>query len=259
MSIFYFIVWGTKQVKRRLGYVADFCPICRSIQAHQVDRLGMAGHIYYIPFGEGKLVGYHGTCCTCSLLTNADPNLHSKVSKTLMPNLQDLIQESFPNIETHYAQRLDIEQNLKQLPRSLPDELRQALLEEPFRLIAPMLDIGDGMYYFDRNSLIGAVMTMVTLMFVSVLGAAGLFIFLGSLCYTCFELFFQRRRKYLKRTLIPMLAQTLRPLNPTLDELRSCLNQLAIARKRLGLKLKPEVLHMAILQAESREFSGVNS
>lgn len=27
-----FIIWGTKRVNTRLGYVADFCPICRDLQ-----------------------------------------------------------------------------------------------------------------------------------------------------------------------------------------------------------------------------------
>lgn len=250
MSVFYFIVWGTKQVKRRLGYVADFCPICREVQPHRIDRIGMAGHVYYIPFGEGQLVGYHGTCCTCHLLTNADPNRHPKLSKTLSSSLEHLVQETFPNLESHYAHRFKIEQDLKHYPQLLPDGLRSVLLEEPFRLVAPMLELRKGLY-FDRESTIGALSAVLAVSLMTMLGSAGPYIFLGSLLYMIVELI-RSQTKYLHRTIVPLLSQTLCPLHPTVDELRGCLNQLAIAHQSLGRKLKPEVLYLAILQSAQK-------
>jgi len=40
-----FIVWGKKIVYRKLGFVADFCPICRGPRAFELKRVGSASHL----------------------------------------------------------------------------------------------------------------------------------------------------------------------------------------------------------------------
>ena len=54
-----FIIWGTKIVERKLGYVADFCSICRGARPFTVFKVVQVGHLYYlyIPFIGGKQVG----------------------------------------------------------------------------------------------------------------------------------------------------------------------------------------------------------
>src|SRR5258706_9118781 len=43
-----FIIWGKKRVTKSLGYVADFCPLCRDVRTFELVRVGLAGHIYYL-------------------------------------------------------------------------------------------------------------------------------------------------------------------------------------------------------------------
>jgi len=78
----FFIVWGKKRVTRNLGYVADFCPLCREPKPFLLQRIGMAGHVYYISAGEGELVGFHRTCQTCKTAFTADPH---KIGSKLKP------------------------------------------------------------------------------------------------------------------------------------------------------------------------------
>jgi len=56
------IIWGRKQVEKRLGYVADFCPICRDINPFLVSSVGVAEHIYYLPIGKGELISHIAEC-----------------------------------------------------------------------------------------------------------------------------------------------------------------------------------------------------
>jgi hypothetical protein len=47
MSVLSVIIWGTKRTLNKLGYVADFCPLCRQSRAFSVSRVGKVGHFYY--------------------------------------------------------------------------------------------------------------------------------------------------------------------------------------------------------------------
>ena len=93
-----FIVWGKKIVYRKVGHVADFCPICRKVQPFELKRVGSAGHVYYVSVGEGELVGYERTCKECGTVFRAEPTTYASVSKTLAP-LADLVRQTYPNIE----------------------------------------------------------------------------------------------------------------------------------------------------------------
>ena len=61
-----FVVWGTKIKRKKVGRVADFCPMCRGLSVFELRRVGEASHVYYISFGQGTLLGYDITCETCA-------------------------------------------------------------------------------------------------------------------------------------------------------------------------------------------------
>lgn len=253
MNLSFVIIWGRKQVKRKLGYVADFCPVCRTITPHQVSRVGMAGHLYYIPFGQGDLIGYHGTCCKCGLLTNANPDRHTTVAPKLNPNLDDLIRTTTPDIYQRYAQRLEIELDLQRSLSWVSDDLRSALIEEPFDLIAPLAESPKRLI-FDRKTMIALGILLGTAWFISPILVAMLphqteLPLLLTLCafgYFFFELLLRAEHKQMNQEWIPMLATALKPLNPTIDELWGQLSRLSIAHRRLGRKVKPDTLKAAI-------------
>lgn len=261
MSIFWFIVWGTQRTLTRLGYVADFCPICRQTRPFSVSRVGMAEHIYYISFGEGELVGYLSECQTCHLNLSADPNLYKTVSKVLSPDLTSLIQETFPNLNQHYQNRLEIEEQIKRNPRLLPADTRAALIEEPFHLLSPLVEARlSGETRFDRESSFAGLFTFVVFVLLCMsfssipawLSRLGWLLVLGGFIYTMIQLALSNQR-YLQREVVPLLASCLKPLRPNLDELQACLNKLAILKQRLGRRLKAQQLLAAI------EHSKVNS
>ena len=79
-----FIVWGRKLVYRKLGHVADFCPICRKPRPFALQRIGSAGHVYYVSVSQGELVGFERTCLKCHTVYNAEPTHYAKVVPKLL-------------------------------------------------------------------------------------------------------------------------------------------------------------------------------
>ena len=89
-----FIVWGKKRIERKQGMVADFCPICREVRAFTLIRVGLADHIYYVSFGEGKLVGYIVRCDTCGVALGVEPTRFATSEKDSRIELAILIRNT---------------------------------------------------------------------------------------------------------------------------------------------------------------------
>ncbi len=261
MSIFLFIIWGTIRTLTWLGYVADFCPICRQTRPFSVSRVSRAEHIYYISFSEGALVGYLAQCQTCHINLSANPILYQTVSKTLYPDLASLIQGTFPNLNQHYRTRLEVEEQIKRNPRFIPADTRAILIEEPFHLLSPLAEARlSGKTHFNRESGFGCLFTIVMFfLFCMLLNSMpnwlvvyGWLIVLAGIIYTIVQLVLFNQR-YVDREVVSLLASCLKPLDPTLDELQGCLNKLSILKQRLGRRLNAQKLLTAI------ERSGVDS
>lgn len=262
MAIFWFIVWGTKRTLTKLGFIADFCPICRQIRPFSVSRVGKVGHIYYISFGEGELVGYLAECQTCHLKLSANPQLYQTVSKSLSPDLISLIQGTFPELHQYYQERFEVEEQIKRDPQKLPAPVRAALIEEPFHLLSPLVEARlSGETHFNRESGFGCLFTIVMVFLLGMfqshipdwLSGLGWLVIGGGIVYTIAQLFLSNQ-KYLDREVVPLLASCLKPLSPTSDELQACLNKLAILKQRLGRRLKAQQLLRAIEQSGVTSF-----
>jgi hypothetical protein len=130
------IIWGTKTVYRHLGYVADFCPICVGARPFSLERIGMAGHVYYITAGDGDLVGYQRNCLDCNILLKADPDRYAAFAKKAEP-VPALIKQTFPKLVEFHKNRLVLEHQVRTALSTLSEETRRSLMMEPFHLLAP--------------------------------------------------------------------------------------------------------------------------
>jgi len=131
-----FIVWGRKAVRRSLGHVADFCPMCLAERSFKLARVGMAGHVYYVTAGEGTLVGFERTCGECQCVSATDRQRYQDVSKRPQP-LETLIRETFPRLREVYADALAIAQRAREAPAQLSAQERMALIRAPFSALGP--------------------------------------------------------------------------------------------------------------------------
>lgn len=263
-----FIVWGRKIVYRHLGYVADFCPICRSMQPFALRRIGSAGHVYYISTGDGDLVGHDRTCQTCDTPLNGEPDTYASVSRKrlALPELQRI---TYPNWEETLKGRLTLEAEIAQGTADLNANDRHALIRLPFLLLSPKIERRFSSMQIDKEVglalltaliLVPAGVMLATMLFPEQ-GDASALIFLAIGIGLIIWQGVGASRRYAQRQLVPLLAKNLKPLAPTDHELAKVLAELKHHGEIIGKKLKLDdfkahaeaQIPAAVAQAASRE------
>jgi len=240
------IIWGTKEVRRRLGYVADFCPLCRDLRAFEVTRVGMAGHIYYLSFGEGQLAGYNRTCCTCGTALNAAPDSYKTLGERLLP-VAELAAQTFPNLKEAYAARLALEKSLRNpLARNEPGE-RAALLKEPFILLSPRVEQRFNSTHFDWQTLAAffggflvgmpLIIALVEALLPSIKDEAVL-VAIGAVVVATGAQMALAGGRWMRKQLFPILVPALLPLKPTPAELETVLKDMKTLGRKIGSKVR---------------------
>ena len=257
-----FIVWGKQKVERKIGYAADFCPVCRTVAQFQVKRVGMAGHVYFISLGQGELVGHIGNCQQCGTTIDVNAGAYKSCEKRAEQSIERLIENTFPNVRTTYAWRLEMEEKIQSRSVTLTPEERDKWLMEPFQIFTRQVEVRCGNIHLDRESGIGCLGTtlLAGVLFIVSMGianpatqskmllVAGV-VFVVGLIFTWIQLAREPGR-FIRRRIASKLARALRPLNPTREELTACLAKLKAAGFRIGKKLPADTL-WKMLQAET--------
>lgn len=251
-----FIFWGTKTVLRKLGYVADFCPICRKIENFQLSRIGVASHLYGASFGKGKLVGHQKKCLSCGTAFEADATIYKDIQKTMSgATSADLTTTTFPNIRQHYSGRFALEEQLAKNPMHIAPDTRAALIKEPFQLLAPIVEKRFSATHIDRFVGLTILLTITApllvahyfnILFPSAKAHAGdaiLTAFAIGVVATSIQ-GLQSSGRYLKREIYPKIARSLRTLKPTEAEINAVCAEL----KRMDFKLAKKVKLKMLLQ-----------
>ena len=146
------IIWGTKRKLKKIGVVADFCPICREIQPFQVSSVSMVNHLYFLSLGSGKIVGFIGVCKDCGIERPVQAQKYPQTYDQEPDSFQELINNTYPDIYNLLEKRLELEQRISKRGSLTPEE-REGLLSEPFEIIGPMLERQYGeSTRFDKNS-----------------------------------------------------------------------------------------------------------
>lgn len=246
-----FVVWGTKIKRARLGWVADFCPICRDARPFQLRKVSSVGHLYYISFGSGNLLGYERTCGDCGITLNADAHRYASLTPSTDQDLDSLIAATNPQFAAQNAARLDLEERLE--ARKLTPEERVALIREPLVLVSPSVEHRAAQTQFDGQSGLGGLATLALPALILIIASAtagqlpewaGLtalaLAILGGL-FTLYSLATDSRR-FIRREVNPRLLRALRPIEPTLEELESVIQQLRTIKHPIGRRINPRRL-----------------
>ena len=248
-----FISWGTKGTSTNLGYAADFCPMCRGIKGFQIMRIGKASHVYGMSVGSGDLVGHNRECTKCGVVLGANPaNYKEIVERTEKMNLDTLITATFPTVREHHAERLKLEAFITQHPDKLEPATRSKLLAEPFQLMEHVVQQRFAKRHIDMTMV---AIVIITLFFFQVAGnmaktaAPGQSpmgsVFLVVFIAACIALIWQGRRakrKYMRVTIYPVLANSLRALKPNTDELNAVQAMLTKSKTAMAKHLQLKVL-----------------
>jgi hypothetical protein len=259
------IIGGIRRTERLLGYVADFCPICREVRAFRLVRVGLVGHLYYISFGAGKLIGHIIRCEECGVDFETDPTRYASIEKKRPVHFSDLVPATFPNFEVAYAAEFAQEDQIRRAPRALPPGERQELLIAPFRHLhgAVAARYAGGGMQLDKQASLGCLGTFVLILGLFALAAylkgaqsdniliAILSVFcLGSL-YTLVQTILARGR-FLRARIIPPLARALDRLQPDETELLECLKRCREIGWTIGSKVKARQILAEIERRRAR-------
>ncbi|MGH7132601.1 MAG: hypothetical protein ACREJO_11705 [Phycisphaerales bacterium] len=88
------IIWGTKVQRKTKGYVAEVCPNCIGVREIKLDVVSKVSHLYYIPLGDGTVVGYVGTCADCRGEFGLNPDVYPFYAQSSGLAMGDLVQQT---------------------------------------------------------------------------------------------------------------------------------------------------------------------
>ncbi|MET3139460.1 hypothetical protein AAKU61_003841 [Undibacterium sp. GrIS 1.2] len=248
-----FIFWGRKAVFTKLGHVADFCSICRDQRSFLIQRVGSVGHLYYISFGEGELVGYQRTCQVCKTKSQTEPTKYASISKDDLP-LDELTQKTYPNLEEVFRERTKLEERIRNAPHLLTKEERHAQIRQAFIQLSPKVEKRFSATHIDKEialSIFGALALLVlgpSIMHSVLPDEDGIvlvtFVILGISLIT-WQIALAGGR-FMERKIIPALAANLAPLQPKQSEIQSVADELKHMRHKIGSKINVEILIGAV-------------
>jgi hypothetical protein len=241
----FFIFWGTKVVRRRLGYIADYCPICRDLRTFKMKRVGLAGHIYYISFGEGSLAGHVRTCVVCDVDLDAQPDHYLAIHPHKLEP-QELAELTNPNWRRVHAERIALAERLAAGAEGLSAQDRAALLWEPFHLLTPKCEERFRSSHFDLRTL-GAIVALIVLVWLASLSGklAPSVAFAAGMALVVWQVT-QIKHRWFREKIFPTLVPALRPLAPGAREIQDIVRELRRRGAQIGKKLDPERLVAAL-------------
>jgi hypothetical protein len=252
------IVHGTYRTETVAGFVADFCPVCRDIQAFKVIRVGDASHLAFVSLGNGRLAGHMIRCAQCGTGRAIPEDRYSMVAER-SSDTEALIAMTHPNIRTEFAERLQLEARLRTNPDCLTVEQREAMLLEPFKELDPEIEQLDKGTLHQKQASMWGMLAMCAVMGGGgalvrfqegktgwIVGAAiAAFIAVWVATLICAE------GRGMKRRIMPSLTRALRPLRPTKEELQMILTRCRNAGLRSGKKVKLDPLWNALQTASA--------
>ena len=214
-----FIVFGEKKAVRKMGFVADRCPSCETIRQVRIHRLGMSPHIFWLPLGRGRLLGYYGVCQECGGEFNVDPTDYVSLARKPTVSLTELVQATNPRLDPKNRDAVEAFERFRRVRDPLL-RANQTLMKRSAKGTR-----------FDRTSglaLLASVFIPITmfamdLTFLSysmqqLIGVTAIWLFVLGLI-SSFVLFAREPRRFFRRELEPEIAKELIMINPRADEL----------------------------------------
>ncbi len=252
-----YIPVGRRTARRPLGRVADFCPLCRGFRPFRVFRSELAQHFYNIAVGARVPVGFAKRCESCGLDSNADPANYRSVSHDPDADLDRLIAETNPEIGRTWAARMLLEDRIQ--ARKLSAGERSTLLREPFAMAEDVIACRNAEGTLDLPSQLGclgslavpvACLLLLPLAWngpgeaieTATVVVAGLFV-----GFTFLAIMSDARR-HAKKAVVPRLVASIRPLDPSQEEVEEILASLRAAKSPLAEVVGAREISNALLE-----------
>ncbi|MEP6504161.1 MAG: hypothetical protein ABJD97_12565 [Betaproteobacteria bacterium] len=240
------LVWGRRWYTSKLGFVADFCEICRRPQPFQLERLSLIGHFWYVPMGTTHAVRHQGRCTRCDTEMATEHLRYATVAKKKSASTRELLDATLPDHERVLERRIAAERLVRDNVTALPADSRQYLLARPFVTLSPMVEQRFANMHLDLWSGLSALSLFV---FPGVfhglwsvispdteeLGAlAGLVASAGFIMWTASG----AKRRWIRRVIASRLVDSLAPLKASAAEIEGIIAELRTHDHKLGKYLR---------------------
>jgi hypothetical protein len=177
--------WGHRSRLRSLGYVADYCRICRGVTPHEVSEQMASSQVLFFVLEPEALAGHTQVCEGCETVSRCKTTQFTAFQESPGGSIEALIAATFPNVREFYGEQLRVDEKIASGSDDVDPATRQRLIMEVFGMSEP---------HFRKS------------------GPHGLH----------------------------FVGVAMRPLRPTEDEIRACIERYQNSRSRLG-----GVLHLA--------------
>lgn len=245
------LVWGRKWYTRKLGFVADFCEICRRPQAFTLERRSLIGHFWYLPMGTTHAVRDQGRCTLCATPIQPEQARYAQVAKKKPASTRDLLAATLPNHEQLLQQRMAVERVVRDDVAALSPATRRDLLVRPFVAMSSMVEQRFATLHLDAwvgaalaslfalPLLVHALWALASPDDAELGGLAGLTMSAALIVWAAIG----AKRRWILKFVAPRLASGLAPLCATDGEVAGILGELRTHKHKLGKYLRPDDLH----------------
>jgi hypothetical protein len=132
-----FVKWGKRTWERRLGYVADYCLICRKVTPHAVDEQMKSSQVLFIVLEPEELAGHTQICQGCRTVVPCQPRRYAGFQPTAEGPMDALIAATFPNLREVYGERLAMDEKIASGHEEVDAATRGRLIMEVFGMAEP--------------------------------------------------------------------------------------------------------------------------
>ncbi|HSI14890.1 MAG TPA: hypothetical protein VK961_22750 [Chthoniobacter sp.] len=142
--MWFLIVYGKRQREKHLGYAADYCPVCRKVQAFEILEKRHGVHVWFIPVEKGDLLGHAQICGGCQTESESFLTQFRNVSGFQGKSLEALIAKTNPDVRKANAERLALAHQLAADVDKIDEPTRHRLIMEAFSLAESHFVVGFG-------------------------------------------------------------------------------------------------------------------
>jgi hypothetical protein len=227
------LIWGRRWYTRHLGFVGEFCEMCRRPQPFRLERRALTGHLWHIPLGQEHAVAHRGTCTACGTAADVDPTRYASYARK-PSDARHMLAQTFPNFEQVAHARMETERLVRSDVAALAPQDRQRLIVTPFVLMSCMAEERFRATHFD----LGVGIAVLGLFVLPPLAQAAwsaflpyhaeLGLVLGALLALALISWqaTMAKRRWVRRMVLPRLGTCLGPLRPTDAELEGVIAEL---------------------------------
>jgi len=257
------IVWGKKRREYDKGRVAEWCPQCSDVKPFAVKAINMVSHVYFIPLGSGTVVGHLARCGACGFETELDMDEYGAPVLDPSADLDEVVRRTNPNIRARVAEQLALEQKLKSAPGELDPAERLEIIGSRLTGAAVRVEghFQGGTNLGFRTGLALAATFLVPLALALYLADDGrdsealawqvpLGAFVLGIVVTIY-LGVTAGGRWVRKKVLPPLAESLVPLEPTHEELETVLTGMREAGLKMGKKLSVQQIADAIGEVQT--------